>query len=349
MSDDHLSNEISVSAELTPTGVSAKAKSRIFSALDRVIGGAIDRFTPKLEGPAALARSQNAREVRLNDALTDKMVEMIHADPAIAERALEQHLSSIGRRQENKEAVVTLALEDLSHNPPTDEQSESGPEQLDEDFLGRFERFAEDATSSQLRERWGRVLAAEVRQPGTFSAKVMRVVDELDAPTAALFERICEFRIGNCIPTAILPEVEYMDQTRLVSAGLIVDPGLGQFRVGTDVKDGSGTTLKVIPFGIASLGIVALEDFKYPKAKRPPVKDHQGRPGAPIWLLTDVGHAISSILPNNEIQAFDRFIDCVAEYLAPGEVRDYRPVPGGSGLMPVRSISRPASSPAEAD
>lgn len=341
MSDDHLSNEISVSAELTPTGVSAKAKSRTVSAFDRLIGSVIDRFTPKLERPAALTRSENARDVRISDALTDKMVEMIHADPTIAERALEQHLGSVGRRQENREAVVTLALEDLRQHPPTDEQNDSGSEKLDEDFFGRFERFAEDATSDQLRERWGRVLASEIRKPGTFSAKVMRVVDELDGSTATLFEKICEFRLGNCIPKALLPTIDYMDQTRLVSAGLIVDPGMGQSRLGYEAKDGEGNTLKMLPFGIATLGIVAPQAFAYPGAEKPPVQDHDGRPAVPIWLLTDVGHAISSILVDQEPQAFDKFIDCVAEYLKPGEVRDYRKIAGHDGLIPVRSLSRP--------
>jgi hypothetical protein len=56
--------------------------------------------------------------------------------------------------------------------------------------MNRFERFAEDASTDELRQRWGRVLSAEIRKPGTFSPKVLRIVDEIDQSTAAIFERV---------------------------------------------------------------------------------------------------------------------------------------------------------------
>lgn len=341
MSDDHLSNEISVSAELTPTGVKAAAKSRILSAIDRIVGGAIDRFTPKLEGPAALARSNNAREVRINDALTDKMVEMIHADPALAERALERHLGSIGRRQENKEAVVALALEDLTNSPPSEEQNDAGPEALDETFLNRLERFAEDATSEQLRERWGRVLAAEIRRPGTFSAKVMRVVDELDASTALLFETVCQFRVGNVLPTSLLPEIPFIDQKRLVAADLIFDPGLGQARIGSNTEDKAGTSLRIVPFGKYNFAVVADETLALGASEASVVNDHEGKPAVAVWILTDAGHAVSSILPDNELGAFRSLVELVAEQFKGKEIREYHEQSGSDHLVMARSISRP--------
>lgn len=325
MSDDHLSNEISVSAELTPTGVKAAAKSRILSAIDRVVGGAIDRFTPKLEGPAALARSNNVREVRINDALTDKMVEMIHADPALAERALERHLGSIGRRQENKEAVISLALEDLSQSPPNEDQNNAGPEALDDGFLNRFERVAEDATSDQLRERWARVLAAEIRQPGTFSAKVMRVVDEMDPTTASLFETTCKSRVGDALPKCLLPSLSFNELARLVTAGLLLDAATGgQLRVSTVGADNLGNPLHFLPFGDQVLGVSGqnpLPSLAYSDAA--PVLVDKGNPRVPIYLLTDAGHAISSILENEEEAAFTRLVEQVATALPDVELRTY--------------------------
>lgn len=39
---DHLSNELSVEASLTESGVKASAKSRFLSAIDRMLGGIMD-------------------------------------------------------------------------------------------------------------------------------------------------------------------------------------------------------------------------------------------------------------------------------------------------------------------
>jgi hypothetical protein len=50
MPGEQLSNEASVSAEITESGVKASAKSRTVSSLDRLIGSVVDTGTAFLEG-----------------------------------------------------------------------------------------------------------------------------------------------------------------------------------------------------------------------------------------------------------------------------------------------------------
>lgn len=297
MSEDHLSNEVSVTAEVTPTGVKAKAKSRIISAFDRLLGGVIDRFAPKLEGPAAVDRSLIDREVRINHAVTEKLVEMIHEDRSIAERVLEQHFGKLGIRQENKEAVVTLALEDLRNSPPSDTQNESGPEQLDDDFLNRFERYAEDASSDALRERWARVLAAEVRSPGSMYPRAMRIIDELSPTTAALFERLFVSGVGDIVIRAFAGELTYEERQELVSSELL-DGTESAARLSGEGTLGNGTAVWAVDIGGWAVAIPKTVDVA---ALRHDSKSilipHDGRPVVPIYSLTPAGKAIASILP----------------------------------------------------
>src|SRR5205085_1955328 len=153
----------------------------------------------------------------LIDAMTKAAVDRMAKDPEFAERAIRNHLNISLDRQENKDGVVRHAIEDLSRNSA----SLDGSPRLDPGFLNKFERHAEDAATEELRERWGRVLGAEVRKPGTVTPRVMRIVDEIDGETAQLFEELCKFRLGDAVPVCLLGTLKFRSSAKLVGAGLI--------------------------------------------------------------------------------------------------------------------------------
>jgi len=241
--EDHLDKETSASVEVTATGVKASARSRLVAAIDRLGGNIFEKWNAPMEAETALIRAEAASNIKLIEAVTELGIEKLRSDPELAARAIEARLGVIVRRQENKDAVVTVALEDLRAHPPSEEEASVGGEKLDPDFLNRFERHAEDASSETLRAKWGKVLAAEVRKPGTFSPKVMRVVDELEATTAVLFERLCEHRLAEIVPKCLAWELLFHEQIALEISGLIIDPGphaQGQKRVFKQVTANDG-------------------------------------------------------------------------------------------------------------
>ncbi len=185
MPEDHLSNEVHLSAELTETGVKAAAKSRALSSFDRLVGSFADVGSAYFEGVSGRLRARAEGERQLIEAVAKYGVERIGADHEFAHRALENHFKKIAQQQINKDAVVSVALDDLRDQPPSDEAANTGPNELDEEFLSRFEMYAEGASTEQLRERWGRILAGEIRKPGTFGPRVLRITDELDSVTAS--------------------------------------------------------------------------------------------------------------------------------------------------------------------
>ncbi len=331
MAEDHLDKETSVSAEITPTSVSAKAKSRTIAALDRFFGNIIDRANAPLESKTAEIRALSDARLRTIKLVEELGSKLLQNDPEIATRAIERHLDGALRRQVNKEAVVKAALNDLQNEPPSGEQSATGGEELDSGFMNRFERYAEDATDEQLREKWGRVLASEIRTPGTFSSKVMRIVDELDASTAQLFERTCKHRLSNVIIKSISGELAYSDTARLVNAGLIFDPGfMGTLRKFSETTDEHGNEFWAIDFGLALVAVP--KGLSIPSGIDPvPIKwtSNNNVPGVPIYALTDVGQAVATILPNVEETALKDYLDRLATYLSPTQVLHLR----GDGKM----------------
>lgn len=323
MNDDHLDKETSVSAEITPTGVKASAKSRFVAAVDRLGGNMVEMLNVSIEARSAEKRAVTDARVKAIEAITALGLERLKTDPEFAERAMCGHLGSVFARQENKDAVVNKAVEDLRRQPPTDQESASGGDNLDETFINRFERYAEEATSDELREKWGRVLAAEIRKPNTFSGKVLRIVDELDPETAKLFERLCECRLEKAIPKSLFGNLNFTEGARLAAAGLLVEPGLGQVRRSTDISDSAGVSLLFWAFG--NLGVaITKTDF----VPQPPVfQESDGRQGLPIYILTDAGHAISSILPDRSFENARQLVTKLSEAAPRSESRLYLDVP----------------------
>jgi hypothetical protein len=282
-------------------------------------------MSPPLEGMAQRARAKTTADVELIEALGARRVAMVNANPELAAQAIDQHLSKIGRRHANKLASVKAALEDLTANPPDGPQEQSETNELDLDFLNRYERYAEDATSDQLRERWGRVLAAEVRSPGTFSPKVLRSVDEMDSATASLFESFVSSRLADVVPKALTRELLFEEQARLVGAGLLVDPGFaGQVRLSNSVTDQSGVQLWLFGFdddGIALSSPVTVTNLE---DKFINFGDEPGRPVMPVYVLTDTGVAIASILKDEKDATLRALVEGLRNQVSAGVLRRYR-------------------------
>ena len=55
------------------------------------------------------------------------------------------------------------------------------------DFMARFQRYAEDACTDRLRERWGNVLAHEIKNPGSLTHRDLRLIDEAESADEVRF------------------------------------------------------------------------------------------------------------------------------------------------------------------
>ncbi|NKL26989.1 DUF2806 domain-containing protein [Rhizobium leguminosarum bv. viciae] len=300
MTDDHLSNETSLSAQLTETGVTASAKSRTVAAIDRLMGNLADLPNAFIESVIVRKRAKTEGERHLIEAAAQYGVLRMGQDHEFAERAYENHFRKIASQQLNKDAVVAEALDNLRLEPPDPHQSSSGPEVLGDEFMDRFERYAESATTDDLRHRWGRILAGEIRRPGTFGPKVLRATDELDSEAAALFEKVCKFQFrANAISKDLAGELSFDVKMKLVEAGLVVDPGL----TGHLSLFNAGRLNGAEPawfFTVGSWAIGFKQSCAFEVGDGLILKNREGTPAMDAYILTDVGTALSSILPADD-------------------------------------------------
>lgn len=326
---DHLDSETSVAVDVTPTGVTAKANSRFVAAADRLGGNLLELINAPLERRISRQRTLTEEETRVIKAVSQMGIERLQHDPQFAERAIGNHFQRLFEKQSNKDAVLIEALNDLREEPPTEIAAKSGPDQIDSTTLDRLERYAEDAGTEELRKKWGRVLAAEVRAPGTFTTKALRIVDELEKETAELFQAVTEHALENAVPKCLVGELEFRQLAQLVSADLIVDPGLtGHVRQFAEATASDGKTLWITSSEEHAVGFPKDPMPSIAGTAKSAVQLEAGRPCIPIYILTDAGCAVAKILPKNN--AMDRYIEQLGCQLVGTKIMRFRLQPDNS-------------------
>jgi hypothetical protein len=88
------------------------------------------------------------------------------------------------KKQNNIEQIIRNAAEELR-----DEQKVE-PEKPDIDWTTRFFRIAEDITSDQMQILWGKVLAGEVKTPGSYSLRTLDLLKNITKKEAEMFVKV---------------------------------------------------------------------------------------------------------------------------------------------------------------
>ena len=103
-----------------------------------------------------------------------------------------------GRLIEEQRRINQLVFEAIEHVQISDQTapSEEGRREIDDDWIESFRGEAVDRSQGEMRETFARILAGEIREPGTFSIKTLRTVGALSQSTANLFRKTASLRVG---------------------------------------------------------------------------------------------------------------------------------------------------------
>lgn len=166
------------------------------NALSRLLGAVVDIPATYLHGLSQRAKDKTEARTYISQQIAKRVAEVAVDDPKIMDRALNSMLLRSYQAQKNKDGIAVVAIEDLQQKPPS--ESSSGPS---DNWMMKFERYAEDASSEDLQIMFGKLLAGEIRKPGSISPSTLHFVSMLDTETAQLIERALSFYAlnGACI------------------------------------------------------------------------------------------------------------------------------------------------------
>ena len=108
------------------------------------------------------------------------------------------------REQVNLDEISGVAANELNKGESTnskDQGADKNSEQtINDDWLNNFENEASQKSTEEMRLLFGRILADEIRKPGTYSTKTVKTLGELDQSAATLFKKLCSACIVFEIP-----------------------------------------------------------------------------------------------------------------------------------------------------
>jgi uncharacterized repeat protein (TIGR03899 family) len=109
--------------------------------------------------------------------------------PNINQRALKRKQLNEARKQQNVETIMAKAMEYCSESASTEE--------IDPDWFHQFIQLSEDTSSKMMQALWGRILAGEIAQPGTFSFKSLTILKRMTNKEALSFQHACQLAMTN--------------------------------------------------------------------------------------------------------------------------------------------------------
>lgn len=139
----------------------------------------------------------------------------------IAERARQRLYHKEMQRQDNLDNIVENSTKHLDENV--------SDEPVDEDWRTKFFNKAQDITSDELQQLWGKILANEINKPGTISVRSLEILSNLSKTEAEILKKISSltsargriYKInGNNLEQF---GIKYSDLLILRSAGLMYD------------------------------------------------------------------------------------------------------------------------------
>jgi hypothetical protein len=105
------------------------------------------------------------------------------------------------KKQSNIESVVQYAADDLKS------EKEVAQEMPDSDWVTRFFNISEDVSSDQMQILWGKILAGEIKKPGSYSLRTLDVLKNITQQEAELFVRVCKIAFY-CSGIVFIPKLE---------------------------------------------------------------------------------------------------------------------------------------------
>ncbi len=242
-------------------------------AIGKIILGAADIPAALLKRPVRAIEDANEARSLVRRAVSNALAERAAANPALVDRmAMRWGLTEL-RRQENLEASTAETIEELKQD-----QGEQ-PRPVDDDFLDRWREQAARAGTEEMQKLFGRVLAGEIRKPGSFNYAALHIFSIMDADLAAQIQRAKTMALKGI--GGLATGGPFNEGSRLLMRGRLADVGILR---AMDVH---------FKTNMGSVGIFQLKDHVFTfdgESKKQTV--------LPFARLTDAGEQVMSVVPD---------------------------------------------------
>ena len=196
MTEDETVTPLDVVTDLMlDTTIPAPIRKNAFKAFDRLCSALIDVPIGALERRSAEKRVETEARIKIIEENTAQITGQMEVPAEYAQRAVKKYGEKILREQSNLDKICAIAVNLLKKEKsasPTEQSAKGGEERvINDDWLNGFEEEARQKSTEEMQLLFGRILAGEIRKPGAYSIKAVKILGQLDQNAAALFKNLC--------------------------------------------------------------------------------------------------------------------------------------------------------------
>lgn len=259
--------------EFVPVDLPATVLRNAAKAFGQLCSAIVGWPVAFLEGKVTEERARTESRLKLIRVSTDQIAQQMKVNPEYASRAANKFAGKIIREQLNLDAVSAIAVDELRADEPassTNQHANNGEEKtINDDWLNTFEEEARQKSTEEMQLLFGRILAGEIRKPGSYSIRAVKILGELDQNTAALFKKLCSIcvvlenpvEIRNDRPVQVI-NVPLLDSNSGSTCAILDIPDAKQI---VDVRapslDGNPASNALIKYGLGFYQLNILNEY----------------------------------------------------------------------------------------
>ena len=228
---------------LTMLNIPASFVKSVYKVLGRFSSAAIEPSIASFERKAAEIRAESEASVKIIEEGADQIIQQMEVPAEYAQVAVNKYVGKIIGEQLNLDKIFAITVDDLKSAAPisstaqdtsepikdqsadsTNQEANASEEKTISDvWLNIFETEARPQSTEEGQLLFGRILAGEIRNPGSYSMRSIKTLGEFDQKIAVLFKKLCSL----CIVSGVLqdPTNEYIIEAKVSSLG--GEPGSG--------------------------------------------------------------------------------------------------------------------------
>lgn len=200
----------------------------------------------KVEAEISAMKEMHAQRIRIANAEIEAKLALMQATPQLAIEAARKDMANgvpfqeafqknfpeaaaathnlyieTLERQHAKQCVAMYALAENVEDP--DAQERKGD--FNATWDARFWNYAQDMRDEDVQRIWGRLLAGEYKQPGSFSLKTLDILHSIDTRDVHDFERIAPYVLNDTLVlNAVFKHlnIQFYREATLESVGLFI-------------------------------------------------------------------------------------------------------------------------------
>ena len=182
-----------LAGEAAIPGIPAPVRRNFLKVIGQLSSAVIDIPVAFFEGIADERHAETAARVRLIYRSAEQIAQQMQTDPEYARVAAQKFGNRVIREQVNLDLISQKAASEIRDAFESTDQSD---DTVNDDWLNAFETEARLKSTEEMQTLFGKILAGEIRKPGSYSTRTVRILGSLDQSVANHFMTLCSMCIS---------------------------------------------------------------------------------------------------------------------------------------------------------